>query len=40
LGPTPSSLYFATRDGQVFRLPTKMTGAAAKPEIAGKRTVQ
>ena len=38
--PTPSSLYFSTRGGQVFRLPTKMTGAAAKPEIAGKRTVQ
>jgi hypothetical protein len=32
LEPTPSSLYFATRDGRVFRLPTQMTGATAKPE--------
>ncbi len=32
LEPTPSSLYFATKDGDVFRLPTHMTGATAKPE--------
>lgn len=30
--PTPSSLYFATRAGQVFRLPTRMDGPSAKPE--------
>ena len=29
----PSSLYFATRDGNVFRLPQKMTSATAKPEL-------
>jgi hypothetical protein len=29
--PTPSSLYFATKDGKVFRLPERMTGATAKP---------
>ena len=32
LEPTPSSLYFATKEGRVFRLPTIMTGATAKPE--------
>jgi hypothetical protein len=32
LEPTPSSLYFSTRDGRVFRLPTTMTGPTAKPE--------
>lgn len=32
LEPTPSSIYFATRDGAVFRLPTHMTAATAKPE--------
>ena len=32
LQPTPSSLYFATKDGDVFRLPAHMTGATAKPE--------
>lgn len=32
LEPTPSSLYFATRDGAVFRLPERMTGERAKPE--------
>ena len=32
LEATPSSLYFATQDGRVFRLPEKMTGATAKPE--------
>jgi hypothetical protein len=30
--PTPSALYFSTRDGRVFRLPTHMTTATAKPE--------
>ncbi len=33
LEPTPSSLYFATRDGKVFRLPGHMTTATAKPEL-------
>lgn len=32
LEPTPSSLYFATKEGRVFRLPAVMTGATAKPE--------
>jgi hypothetical protein len=32
LEPTPSSLYFSTKEGRVFRLPTMMTGATAKPE--------
>lgn len=32
LEPTPSSLYFATRDGAVFKLPTRMDSAFAKPE--------
>ena len=32
LEPSPSSLYFATKDGAVFRLPARMTGATAKPE--------
>ena len=32
LEPTPSSLYFATQDGKVFRLPERMTGDTAKPE--------
>jgi hypothetical protein len=32
LEPTPSSLYFATREGEVYRLPAQMTGATAKPE--------
>lgn len=27
-----SALYFCTRDGAVFRLPTRMTGEAARPE--------
>ncbi len=31
--PTPSSLYFATRAGQVFRLPAHMDGPTAKPEL-------
>ena len=29
--PTPSSLYFATREGKVFRLPERMTTPTAKP---------
>jgi hypothetical protein len=33
LEPTPSSIYFATKDGKVFRLPQQMTGATAKPEL-------
>lgn len=33
LEPTPSSIYFATREGKVFRLPAKMTGETAKPEL-------
>jgi hypothetical protein len=32
LEATPSALYFASRDGRVFRLPEEMTGATAKPE--------
>jgi len=40
LEPTPSSLYFATRDGRVFRLPAKMAGATAKPEAVTNRRVQ
>lgn len=31
--PTPSSLYFATKDGRVFRLPTHMTTPTARPEL-------
>ena len=31
LEATPSSLYFATKDGRVFRLPAHMT--TAKPEL-------
>ncbi len=30
--PSPSRLYFANRDGDVFRLPRTMDGAFAKPE--------
>lgn len=33
LEPTPSSLYFATKDGEVYRLPQKMTTDTAKPEL-------
>jgi hypothetical protein len=33
LEPTPSSLYFATRDGRVFRLPALMSTPTAKPEL-------
>lgn len=33
LEPTPSSLYFATRDGKVFRLPGRMSTATAKPVL-------
>jgi hypothetical protein len=33
LAPTPSSIYFATKAGRVFRLPERMTGATAKPEL-------
>lgn len=33
LEATPSSLYFATKDGRVFRLPSHMTTATAKPEL-------
>jgi hypothetical protein len=33
LEPTPSSLYFSTQDGRVFRLPARMTGATASPEL-------
>ena len=36
LEPTPSSLYFATKDGKVYRLPQQMTGATAKPELVGR----
>ena len=32
LEPTPSSLYFATKDGRVFRLPQHMKAPTAKPE--------
>ena len=32
LEPTPSSLYFCTRDGEVYRLPATMTGETARPE--------
>ena len=32
LEPTPSSLYFATQDGRVFRLPPQMTTPVARPE--------
>lgn len=35
LEPSPSSLYFTSRDGErVFRLPERMEGATAPPEIA------
>ena len=30
--PSPSDLYFATRDGAVFRLPRQMDGDTARPE--------
>ena len=30
--PSPSRLYFCDRDGNVFRLPTRMEGEFAKPE--------
>jgi hypothetical protein len=33
LEATPSALYFATKDGRVYRLPTKMSSATAKPEL-------
>jgi len=33
LEPTPSSLYFATQSGEVYRLPQKMTTETAKPEL-------
>lgn len=33
LEPSPSSLYFATRDGKVFRLPEHMTTDTAKPTL-------
>lgn len=33
LEATPSSLYFATKAGQVYRLPAHMTTATAKPEL-------
>lgn len=29
---SPSFLYFATRDGRVFRLPPQMSGEFARPE--------
>jgi hypothetical protein len=32
LEPTPSSLYFATQEGRVFRLPTHMSAPTARPE--------
>lgn len=32
LEPTPSSLYFCTREGEVYRLPAVMTGETARPE--------
>jgi BNR repeat-containing family member len=32
LEPTPSSLYFCNKSGDVFRLPATMTGDSAKPE--------
>lgn len=31
--PTPSSIYFATKDGKVYRLPERMSGPTAKPEL-------
>jgi len=31
--PTPSSLYFATKEGEVYRLPAHMTTETAKPEL-------
>jgi hypothetical protein len=34
--PSESQLYFATKDGKVFRLPTKMTGKTAKPELVSE----
>ncbi len=33
LEPTPSSLYFTTQDGRVYRLPERMTTPTAKPEL-------
>jgi hypothetical protein len=33
--PSPSDLYFATRDGEVYRLPREMEGEAAKPVLVG-----
>ncbi|MBL8236283.1 MAG: BNR-4 repeat-containing protein [Bryobacterales bacterium] len=33
LRPSDSSLYFATKSGKVYRLPSKMTSVSAKPEL-------
>jgi hypothetical protein len=33
LEATPSALYFATKDGRVYRLPAQMSGVTAKPEL-------
>lgn len=35
LEPSPSRIYFATRDGDVFVLPERMTGATARPARVG-----
>jgi hypothetical protein len=40
LEATPSRLYFAARDGKVYRLPAKMDGLTAKPERVSGPTVQ
>jgi hypothetical protein len=32
LEPTTSALYFCTREGEVYRLPERMTGETARPE--------
>lgn len=36
LKPTESSLYFATREGAVYRLPSHMDGPTAKPEALAR----
>jgi hypothetical protein len=37
LNPSPSSLYFCTKSGEVFRLPKIMADSVAKPEPVNAR---
>lgn len=38
--PSPVSLYFATRDGRVFRLPREMSADTARPELVPLTTTR